>query len=43
MADDSDELEFKWNYEIRPLLDEYRKDGVITATKDQINELFGDK
>jgi 5-methylcytosine-specific restriction protein B len=36
MARTIEELEFKRDYEIRPLLDEYRKDGIINAKKGDI-------
>jgi hypothetical protein len=40
MADTLPEFGFKCKYEIFPLLDEYRKDGIINASKDDINNLL---
>lgn len=40
MADTLQEFGFKCRYEIFPLLDEYRKDGIINASKDEINNLL---
>jgi nucleoside-triphosphatase THEP1 len=37
MAENPLELDFKRDYEIRPLLDEYRKDGIINAKKEDID------
>jgi 5-methylcytosine-specific restriction protein B len=45
MANTEEEYRFKKEYEIRPLLDEYRKDGIITASKEVfdvfVKKLFG--
>jgi 5-methylcytosine-specific restriction endonuclease McrBC GTP-binding regulatory subunit McrB len=41
MAETAEELRFKRVYEIHPLLEEYRKDGIINCNKGQINKLFG--
>jgi 5-methylcytosine-specific restriction protein B len=40
MAKTQEELEFKKVYEIKPLLEEYRKDGIINAKKEDIDALF---
>jgi len=40
MADDFTDLKQKMKYEIMPLLDEYRKDGIINTSKEEISNLF---
>ena len=40
MAKDEDELDLKLGYEIKPLIREYAKDGIITVSEDELNNFL---
>ena len=40
MADDSEELKLKLEYEIIPLIEEYQKDGIINVKKEELEKEF---
>ena len=42
MAKDEDELNLKLEYEIKPLIREYAKDGIITVSEDELNKFLND-
>lgn len=42
MAKDENELDLKLEYEIKPLIREYAKDGIITVSEDELNKFLND-
>ncbi len=42
MADSIEELDMKIEYELNPLLEEYRKDGIISCQNESYKQLLGD-
>ena len=40
MAENKDELKYKLDYEIKPLIREYAKDGIITVSEKDLNEFL---
>ena len=42
MAKYKDELDLKLEYEIKPLIREYAKDGIITVSEDELNKFLND-